>query len=482
MKKSIKYAGIAAATLLAVAPVAAPVVSQADAVTDASSVKPTDQSEQDKAVTAFGNQFQDKTAKTVAAGKVQLGTVNAEEFATKDAALITGDASDVALLNSKGTAQVNVSAKYGNTSITTNNDLYKILNDTTYPEVVFTITLSYNNLNGVAQSKTYSVTATRDTDTTSEMTQANVSFTTPVNVSLNSTTTATTLDVSNDATVKDQDGNSVLTDTEYVAAKPVFYDTYKAAMKVADGHTADATAATNVGPNANVNGGQTSFLKAGTYYQVITFQADKSSALQSFLAAYSKNPSAYTVSVNGSNAAAGYDFGYNSTTNTLSFVRAINVSNSTDKWTVSDTTGVVTTKSDHSVYTLKDADNNTIVNRGLAANTAWKTDKVRVNQDGVKQYRVATNEWINADDVNYGETVTSNGLTDIKAASGVATLTKPAGYVMSLFGDDGNVLDRGLASGTAWRVDKTAKDAAGNTYYRVATGEWLQAGEGVSFK
>lgn len=487
MKKSIKYAGIAAATLLAVAPVAAPVVSQATTTTDAESVKPTDQSEQDKAVTAFGNQFADKEATKIDEGAVKLGTVDADKFKSVDAALITGNASDVTLLNSKGTAQVNVAAKYGNTSITTDKDLVKILNDSTYPEVEFTITLNYNNLNGVGQTKTYTVKATRSTTDTNEMTKANVSFTTPINVALNSTTTATTLDVSNDATVKDQDGNSVLTASDNVAADANFYDTYKAAMKVADNQKADKTAETNVGSNNSVNNGQTSFLKAGTYYQVITFTAKDSSALQSFLQAYSKNPSAYSVSVNGANAAAGYDFGYDSASNTLKFVRAINVSNSTDKWSTSDTTGVVTTKTASKYYTLKNDDNVTIANRALGANTAWKTDKVRTNQDGVKQYRVATGEWIDADNVVYGENNNNNnngsGLTEIKTVSGVATLTKPAGYFMTLFGDNGKALDNMmLASQTAWRVDRTAKDANGVTYYRVATGEWLQAGEGVSFK
>ena len=490
MKKSIKYAGIAAATLLAVAPVAAPVVSQATTTTDASSVKPTDQSEQDKAVTAFGNQFADKSATDILNGAVSLGTVDAANFASKDAALITGDPSDFALLNSKGTAQVNVAAKYGNTSITTNNDLKKILADSTYPEVEFTITLNYNNLNGVGQTKTYTVKATRSTTgtDTDEMTQANVSFTTPINVALNSTTTATTLDVSNDATVKDQDGNSVLTASDNVAADANFYDTYKAAMKVADNQSATPTASTNVGQNTSVNNNQKSFLKAGTYYQVITFTAKDSSALQSFLQAYSKNPSAYTVSVNGSNAAAGYDFGYNSKTNTLSFVRAINVSNTTDQWTTTDTTGVVTTKSASKYYTLKNDDNATIANRALGANTPWRTDKVRTNQDGVKQYRVATGEWIDADNVVYsnGNNNNSNngsGLTDIKTVSGVATLTKAKGYFMALFNDEGKAYDnKYLGSPSAWRVDRTAKGADGNTYYRVATSEWLQAGEGVSFK
>ncbi|WP_334332082.1 hypothetical protein [Companilactobacillus sp. HBUAS59544] len=493
MKKSIKYAGIAAATLLAVAPVAAPVVSQAADSDDSTVVTTPDYNKQQDSADAFKSSLYTETPASTLYGEnaaktsVQQGKMSIATFNTEEAGLVKAAIGQTDIDNIGKSAYVTVSAKTTKgAAITTDYDLNKILTDTTQPEVEFTVTLNFTNTNGVADSRTATVKATKSSTSAVDMTSAKATFTTPLSVALNTTVTSSTLDASNDAKIVDQNGNSVLTAGSTVKAGNGFFNTYTQAIEAAKAGSEDTNQAASVKPDTTVEPNGTSvFTKAGTYYQVVTFTGATGTALDQFIKNYNLDPSTYSVYVNGALASAGYDFVSGTTAagnTTLKFVRAINVSNTTDQWTVSDTTGVVTTKSDHSVYTLKDGDNNTIVNRGLAANTAWKTDKVRVNQDGVKQYRVATNEWINADDVNYGETVTSNGLTDIKAASGVATLTKPAGYVMSLFGDDGNVLDRGLASGTAWRVDKTAKDAAGNTYYRVATGEWLQAGEGVSFK
>ncbi|GAQ01573.1 hypothetical protein NBRC111452_1385 [Companilactobacillus farciminis] len=504
MKKSIKYAGIAAATLLAVAPVAAPVVSsttnvQADTISD-------DQSVQNAAVTAFGNQFKDqaatdlytKASEGTAASlkKVSLGTSNItlgtdsdadQGFNTVNSSLVTGTATTDAQnksLNSKGTATVKVSATYGGVAVKDNADLLKVLSDSTYPEVVFTITLTYNNMNGVSQTKTYTETATRST-TESQMTTANVSFTSPLSVPLNSTTTSTVLNASNDATIKDQNDNSVLTNSDNVTAVDKFYDTYSAAINSITDDTLATTATTNVGSNADVNNDQESFLKAGTYYQVITFDAADSSSLGDFLTAYKSNPSTYAVYVNGQKASAGYNFVQDKdNANKVSFVRAINVSNSAEKWTVTDNKGVVTTKSDNAYYTLKNDDNATITNRALAKNTAWVTDQKRVDQDGNTQYRVATGEWIDANNVTFSDKATTDEgeYTDVQALNGKVTLDGPSSFIYMLYNDNGEtVSNRALAGDSAWYTDKKATNAAGVTVYHVATGEWVQAGSGVNY-
>ena len=484
MKKSIKYAGIAAATLLAVAPVAAPVVSQAAVDTTVT----TDQSAQTAAADAFNGQFADQKAKALSTAKVQLGTedLTADDFYTNNAGLVNGTAlttDQIAKLNAKSQATVTVSAKYGSTAIKTTADLVKVLKDATYPEVDLTITLNYVDYNGKAQSRTATVKATRET-TVDQMTSAKATFTTPITVPLNSTTTSTTLDASNDATIKDQNGDSVLTTSDNVAADSNFYNTYTDAMNAAAGQT--VTASTGVGTDSSINGGATSFLKAGTYYQVINFSAASSSNLAKFIANYNADPATYTVYVNGKKASAGYDFVASG--DTLSFVRTINVSNSTENWTVSSVSGVVTTKDGSSYYTLKNDDNVTVKNRALAANTAWKADKVRTDQDGNKQYRVATGEWIDANDVTFGDSATDNnnnsasGLTDIQSVKGVVSVGTP-GFTYLLYSKDGKLIkNRALAGGTDWAFINTAKDSDGTTYYRVATDEWVAAGNGVTVK
>ena len=482
MKKSIKYAGIAAATLLAVAPVAAPVVSQAATTTESGKTAVTDQSVQDAEITKFGNQFGDVQADQLDASTITLGTAQTVAAFEKSAVIKTPTTIDDGVVGKDAT--VTTTAKYGNTTIN-QNDLGKILADNTYPEVVFTITLSYNNLAGTAVTKTYTVKATRPADDKNTLTTINATFTDPISVPLNSTTTSTQLTATTGVALKDQNGDGVVPAT-LIVPDTNYYNTYSQAIDAANDKTV-TPAYTAKAEDGTIN----KFDKSGTYYQAITFNVNSSSSsLGKFLQQYMADANKYTVLVNGKTASKGYDFTTDATATTegtkVTFVRTVNVAKSTDNWTTSDTTGVVTTKTSSKYYTLKNDDNVTIANRALGANTAWKTDKVRVNQDGVKQYRVATGEWIDADNVVYGENNNNNngsGLTEIKTVSGVATLTKPAGYFMTLFGDNGKALDNMmLASQTAWRVDRTAKDANGVTYYRVATGEWLQAGEGVSFK
>ena len=471
MKKSIKYAGIAAATLLTVAPVAAPVVSTTAqaAVTSVA----TDQSKQNDAVTAFGKQFAgDITAKSIVDGtkSITLGSQNLSDFSSD--ADETVDGVDInSLIGSDAT--VSVSAKCGSTSINNSNDLTRILKDETYPAVEFTITLNYHNLNDQAVSKTYTFKATRTTtdNNANELKTVNAKFTTPISVALNSTTTSTQLTATTDIHLTDQNGDGLVAGSK-VNADTNYYNTYADAM---DGNRASATNAVS----------KNKFTKAGTYYQAILFTAGNGSSLRSFISKYTQDPSSYTVYVNGAKASAGYDFQASPSHATLRFVRAINVSNTTDQWTTTDTTGVVTTKSASKYYTLKNDDNDTIGNRALGANTPWRTDKVRTNQDGVKQYRVATGEWIDANNVTFSDKATTpsdnSALTDIQNQNGTVTLDAPASFNYLLYTKSGELGNRALSGDSAWKVIQTAKDSKGRTYYRVSTTEWVMEGNGVHF-
>src|SRR5699024_2238407 len=110
---------------------------------------------------------------------------------------------------------------------------------------------------------------------------------------------------------------------------------------------------------------------------------------------------------------------------------------------------------------------------------AWKADKVRSDQFGNKQYRVATGEWIDADNVTFGDSATDNnnnsasGLTDVQSVKGVVSVGTP-GFTYLLYSKDGKLIkNRALAGGTDWKFINTAKDSDGTTYYRVATDEWV---------
>ncbi|KRK78984.1 SLAP domain-containing protein [Companilactobacillus nodensis] len=504
MKKSIKYAGIAAATLLTVAPIAAPVLTNAttvqavtgDGSSDDEVVKPdTPESIYTTAKNKFTKQFSDmdavKTAGTYT--KLTLGEKNAEAttaFNADNKAVINSPLNDddvttylTDVLDKKNVKAYLVAEAGGKTYNGDPNrdaaalDAAIATNDDSQFPVKFTLYMKDTDINGVGNS--YKAVANfnlNKSDEGTELKSINAKFTTPLNVAKKSKTSLTQLSSGTNVSLADQNGDAVSTTGTSVGKG--FFRTYATAIDAAKAGTVDAP----VTLGDDIKDGE--FKTAGTYYQVLTYKAGTDTDLANFINNYNDDPSSYTVYVNGKAAAAGYDFATSTDATTISFVRAINVSDSEATWTTENVDGQVTTKNDASYYTLKNNDNNTITNRALQANTAWKTDKVRTDQDGNKQYRVATGEWVNANDVTFtkaGETPAGDGLTDIQKVTGQVSLDG-GNYVYFLYGKDGKLLtQRSLMPGTDWKVINTAKDAEGNTYYRVATNEWLQQGTGVHF-
>ncbi|AKP68068.1 SLAP domain-containing protein [Companilactobacillus ginsenosidimutans] len=180
--------------------------------------------------------------------------------------------------------------------------------------------------------------------------------------------------------------------------------------------------------------------------------------------------------------------------NSVTLTRQIDVT--LDNYTDKDIKGVVTTPivnmGDSSIVThMYDGKGNRISGRALAQGTDWYTDTKRLNNNtGEVMYRVSTNEWVKAADISYADKDTDTdtgdtaGLTDITnlPANSTVTLDGPAGFVYSLYGSDGKTASRGLAGDSAWLADKQAKDSNGNVYYRVSTNEWIMQGTGVTLK
>lgn len=125
-------------------------------------------------------------------------------------------------------------------------------------------------------------------------------------------------------------------------------------------------------------------------------------------------------------------------------------------------TGVVTVNDKTAqLYTIY---GNVISGRTLAANSSWKTFGTKVI-NGQTYYKVASNEWVNANDV----TATNNTVTPFSNV--VAT----SGSVAKLYDKNGKELSgRGLGPNTSWRTaNKMVLN--GKTYYQVATNEWVDA-------
>lgn len=487
MKKSIKYAGIAAATLLAVAPVAAPVVSQADTASTTTDV--VDKETLDNQVTAFGDQFADRDSVNISQSSntdLALGEKNAQtlkDFQSKNASggiINTDNSSKMADLMASGrNAYVYVVAQdakgntYDGSALGKNaSDLNSALSLNNYLPVTFTVYLSYKDntasQTGYKQAATFKV----NTADKNEITSLNATFTTPVSVAKNSPVGATQLVNGANLSLTDQNGDSVA--TQDVKLGTTYYKTFTAAM--------NGNATTGVVGKPDIENNE--FKTAGTYYQRVTYTAQKGSALDSLINAYQENPSSYTIYVNGKNASEGSDFTTKTGGNTITFVRAINVSDSEAEWTTTENKGVVTTKADTPYYTLVNDNGDKITNRALAKNTAWITDQKRVDQNGNTQYRVATGEWIDANDVTFSDKATTDEgeYTDVQALNGKVTLDGPSSFIYMLYNDNGeSVSNRALAGDSAWYTDKKATNAAGVTVYHVATGEWVQAGSGVNY-
>ncbi|MQS89632.1 SLAP domain-containing protein [Companilactobacillus mishanensis] len=184
--------------------------------------------------------------------------------------------------------------------------------------------------------------------------------------------------------------------------------------------------------------------------------------------------------------------------NSITLTRVINttLNNYTDTKLDGVATVPVLNMGDKNITTtLYDGKEHAIMGRGLGQGTDWYTDTKRVNNaTGAVYYRVSTNEWVKASDVSYRDkdkdtnTGDNNGdaalkdVTDLPAGS-VVELGGIPGYVYSIFDINGTQSKvRHLASGTTWRTDKKATDANGDTYYRVSSNEWVHQGDGVTLK
>ncbi|UQS81949.1 SLAP domain-containing protein [Bombilactobacillus folatiphilus] len=135
--------------------------------------------------------------------------------------------------------------------------------------------------------------------------------------------------------------------------------------------------------------------------------------------------------------------------------------------------GVVTIKDDQDVA-VYNHDGNKVEGTILPASSAWRTIAKVTFTDGRVMYKVATNEYVLADAVDFAPSniqVTSDSgvFTVANTSSGYLTLQK-----LTQANTFEEVPARLLPQGTQWRVDQKAV-WNGQTYYRVATNEWVLA-------
>ncbi|WP_099973936.1 SLAP domain-containing protein [Lactobacillus terrae] len=481
MKKSIKYAGIAAAALLTVAPIATPIASNVT-----TTVKAADNDSQGTimaATTRYITSLSDNSSLAAA----NLPEVSDLPIATSGSVLDTKNTISMSYSNfSSHFGQVANPNYAGDTDVLTKpandvkivftitNSKGTVVKNSTQLEAVdslgkgYTINvLGYTYNNGTSTEAAYQAkdVVFTPTESAKAIKKANVTYSDSIRVDPSSATSAVKTSASSDLKVTNNNGGATVTGLNLNPG--VLYTTENGAIK----------------------GSGTTYTKANfgaddaTYYQRIVVTSVNNAQMTEFLTELGDVTTGYSITINGSTVKAADMIALSD--NSFAVIRKVNVADApvSDGWTYSDLNGVVTTGS-KDVYTLKNDDNKDVANRALAGGTDWKTNSVRTNAAGEKQYRVATNEWINASDVTYKDSTNpGTGISNIQTLTGshVVVLDTP-GFVYPLYQQDGKTSSRYVAGGTSWVTDQTGTDANGVVYYRVSTTEWVMAGQGVNFK
>lgn len=470
MKNNIKYAGIAAAALLAVAPIAAPVLTTTNTQVAQAADGPT--SAQTTSLNKYFNMMSsvsyDKSSEVSTFADVISNYGKKVDYSTLSGYDFMGDVTGANLLDkdaqniTDGNFTFSVTG-YKNNNVQKNvNDFKLSVGDLQKGTASMGLQITAFDANG-NQVNQKVITFTNANQVTEDPTALNLSYTDPMNVDVNSSTSAPKYSTSVDPAIEDQNGNEV----EIASSTPS--DTLYT-------NKTDALNATNENTFTD-----STFKTAGnTYYQAVTVTL-KDTLVDNIATGMQSGKDGYTITLNGQQAIAS---NYSAKDNTLTYVRSIVVGKAvTDgDWVTTPSKGVVTVKS--SLAHLYN-DDNKMTTRSLAPASGWQTDSYRTNsKTGQKQWHVSTHEWVNDTDVTFDDgTVTGDGLGNFQNFDmKILTLDGPAGFVYTLFKADGTNATRGLAGLTAWQTDRSATDAAGNTYYRVSTDEWVRMGSGVTVK
>ena len=227
----------------------------------------------------------------------------------------------------------------------------------------------------------------------------------------------------------------------------------------------------------------TNLKTAGTYNQVVTVKLANDVSAYTFGEGYKVDPTNNTVSyvrtvtVKAASSTGGNTGGNSGNTggSTGGNSGSSTETDEDDDWNYSPIQGVVTTKTDHQFYTLNNQDNDKIPSRVLGQDSSWKTDQIRVNKAGVTQYRVATGEWIYADDVVLNQNSSEDGDWTYTPVQGVVTTkTDQKKYQLNNH-ENTAIANRDLKEDSSWKTDLYRTNKEGVRQYRVATGEWIDA-------
>lgn len=386
MNKNIKYAGLATAALLLVAPAAAPAVNSLSNVTTAQAA--TNNGNLTDAQTASLNKF----FGVLQASNPSSATNKFPDFtdvATNYTSTKLTYTQLIALTSVASAMQSTIlpadvtnlaSVTFGVQGVRDGSVLSNVSDFNTYVKTAAANPGDSVTLRITAYDSTGAAVGTKDlTFTNTPATQANntlaLTYTDPMKVALNSGTDQPLYTTSVDATVQDGDGNTI------AVTNPTPDGTLYTSADAAWG-SSTASGATFTGNTFSTPG--------ATYYQKVTVTLPTTANLGTIYSSMQAGTGG-SVTINGNDAV---NANVNTTNNTLTYLRSIKVGQA-DNWTTTPVSGVVTVGS--SIAPLCDDAGDVVATRSLAPNTPWLTDQKRVNsQTGEVQYRVSTHEWVAA--------------------------------------------------------------------------------------
>ncbi|MFD1418347.1 hypothetical protein [Companilactobacillus keshanensis] len=229
------------------------------------------------------------------------------------------------------------------------------------------------------------------------------------------------------------------------------------------------------------------FKTPGTYYRDVSIIIG-GAADQYMINYVSEQPGAGDLTVNG--VAASKDRVVNSDQDYFlgsgdgyDYIQKVIVtpSSNTGSSTSNSISGIATTHTDQKSYALYNDDNVKIDNRALMTNSSWQVDGVRTVK-GIKQYRVSTHEWVNASDVDFIENGSINEEMSVKKLDTPKEISLATNHKIYNLQNSKRVVSttRALAGGTSWLVDKIGTDMHGGIYYGVSTDEFVKVSDGVN--
>ncbi|MFD1418348.1 hypothetical protein [Companilactobacillus keshanensis] len=513
MKKSIQYAGIAAATLLAVSPIGVVLLDPITTVrADITAPDSTDMQSYAKEMgdTLEGQKLQYDFNKYTG---IQKGLDDGYALATSKN--ITDGS---ILISPKGTTMFNFSRLLGNATpskvktkvaiknlddgsvyytlkifdpdgnqVKTATDLDNaIKNDNLLKNYKVDMGLAYANDTSGTSFTELSGAKGLDIVDFSDIASANLELG-PSEITVKQGSSVADIDGTNfGATVVDNNGVQIGKSTESTT-----YNYYASFEDANNAINIDLPSGTAITPDP-VDVGNT-FNTPGTYYRDVGITM--SGAADQYMINYvNEQPGVGDLTVNGVAASKevvnpGQDY-YLGGSNGYDYIQKVIVTPSgntgsstsnTGSETNNSISGIATTHTDQKSYALYNDDNVKIDNRALMANSSWQVDGIRTVK-GVKQYRVSTHEWVNASDVDFIENGSINEEMSVKKLDTPKEISLATNHKIYNLQSSKRVVSttRALAGGTSWLVDKIGTDMHGGIYYGVSTDEFVKASDGVN--